>query len=415
MSVMTALDLFGDAPADRTPAPLLPTREEGLRRLRDFLPRAGAAYAARRNHDEGPGRRNVSALSPWIRHRLITEEETVAAVLTRHSHDAAEKFVQEVFWRTYWKGHLEMRPALWTAARDRATALRAAASSEFAARLSDAEEGRTGIDCFDAWARELAETGFLHNHARMWFASIWIFTLRLPWELGADLFLRRLADADAASNTLSWRWVAGLHTKGKHYVARADNIEKYTGGRFAPHGLAAAPEPLVEAETVQPGPLRTPVPPWPGLSTILLVTEEDLRPEDLDLPWADIRGIVAFCAPDARSSAPVSDPARGFTAEAVRIAAERIARARGLPLIRIEPGDAAALASALSGAAQVVTSFVPVGWTADALVPVRGALAARGIPFAEALRPWDARAWPHARRGFFAFKEHLPALCRAIA
>jgi deoxyribodipyrimidine photo-lyase len=65
--------------------------------------------------------------------------------------------------------------------------------------------------------QELVETGYLHNHARMWFASIWIFTLRLPWELGADFFLRHLLDGDAASNTLSWRWVAGLHTKGKHY------------------------------------------------------------------------------------------------------------------------------------------------------------------------------------------------------
>ncbi len=412
---MTALDLFSDAPSDRPAEPLVPTREEGLRRLRDFLPRAGAAYAARRNHDEGPGRRNVSRLSPWIRHRLITEEETVAAVLARHSYDAAEKFVQEVFWRTYWKGHLEMRPALWSGARDGAVALREAASPAFLARLADAEEGRTGIDCFDAWARELAETGFLHNHTRMWFASIWIFTLRLPWELGADLFLRRLADADAASNTLSWRWVAGLHTKGKHYVARADNIEKHTGGRFSPRGLAASPEPLVEADAVQPGPIRAPVPPRADLSSILLVTEEDLRPEDLDLPWPSIRGIAAFCAPDARSSAPVSEAARLFTTQAVRIAAERLAEARGLPLAWIEPGDAAALEAALGGAEQVVTGFIPVGWTADALVPVRRALAARGIPFAQALRPWDARAWPHARRGFFAFKEHLPALCRAIA
>ena len=61
----------------------------------------------------------------------------------------------------------------------------------------------TGIEGFDDWARELVDTGYMHNHARMWFASIWIFTLRLPWALGADFFLRHLLDADAASNTLS--------------------------------------------------------------------------------------------------------------------------------------------------------------------------------------------------------------------
>ena len=43
----------------------------------------------------------------------------------------------------------------------------------------------------------------------MWFASIWIFTLKLPWQKGAEFFLRELYDGDAASNTLSWRWVAG--------------------------------------------------------------------------------------------------------------------------------------------------------------------------------------------------------------
>ena len=72
----------------------------------------------------------------------------------------------------------------------------------------------------------------------MWFASIWIFTLRLPWALGADFFLRHLIDADAASNTLSWRWGAGLQTVGKTYLARTENIARYTNGRFAPRGLA---------------------------------------------------------------------------------------------------------------------------------------------------------------------------------
>ena len=75
--------------------------------------------------------------------------------------------------------------------------------------------GSTGIDGFDDWARELTHTGWLHNHARMWFAFIWIFTLELPWALGADFFLRHLVDGDPASNTLSWRWVAGLYTRAK--------------------------------------------------------------------------------------------------------------------------------------------------------------------------------------------------------
>ncbi len=83
------------------------------------------------------------------------------------------------------------------------------------ARWEQATTGRTGLACFDAWARELLDVGYLHNPARMWFASLWIFTLELPWALGADFFLRHLLDGDPASNTLSWRWVGGLQTPGK--------------------------------------------------------------------------------------------------------------------------------------------------------------------------------------------------------
>mgnify|MGYP003691760271 CR=1 FL=1 len=90
------------------------TREEGLARLADFVPRAGRAYAADRSTDRGPGDRTaVSTLSPWVRHRLVTEREVVETVLQRHSLDAAQKFVQELYWRTYWKGWLELRPSVW--------------------------------------------------------------------------------------------------------------------------------------------------------------------------------------------------------------------------------------------------------------------------------------------------------------
>ena len=66
----------------------------------------------------------------------------------------------------------------------------------------------------------------------MWFASIWIFTLELPWQLGAEFFMQHLYDGDAASNTLGWRWVAGVQTQGKHYLASEWNIKKFTDNRF---------------------------------------------------------------------------------------------------------------------------------------------------------------------------------------
>ena len=191
-----------------------------------------ADYARLRNFDLGH-HGNVSTLSPYIRHRVMTEEAVLREALSNAPYSRIEKFVQEVFWRTYWKGWLQMRPSVWADYRQETS------NQDFKNKgYLFAIEGKTGIDCFDFWVQELIKTGYLHNHARMWFASIWIFTLKLPWVLGADFFYRHLLDGDAASNTLSWRWVAGLQTVGKTYLARPDNIEKFTNGRLSPQGLS---------------------------------------------------------------------------------------------------------------------------------------------------------------------------------
>jgi deoxyribodipyrimidine photo-lyase len=146
-----------------------PTRAAGLTRLQAFLPNSGRAYANDRNSDFGPDKRqNVSTLSPYIRHRLITEAEVLEAVLGRLALSTAEKFVQEVYWRTYFKGHLETRPQIWTRYRaDLDRLIPAAGQGGLAKAYRAATEGRTGIDAFDAWVEELVETGYLHNHTRM--------------------------------------------------------------------------------------------------------------------------------------------------------------------------------------------------------------------------------------------------------
>ncbi|MEO1732159.1 MAG: FAD-binding domain-containing protein, partial [Pseudomonadota bacterium] len=259
-----------------------PNRTAALERLARFVPRAGRDYAARRNYDFGPNQHlHVSTLSPYLRSRLITEEEVLQAVLARHSPQAAEKFIQEVYWRTYWKGWLEQRPQVWSAYQ--AGTYRARndiqTQSGLRQRWEQACTGDTGIDCIDFWAQELVNTGYLHNHARMWFASIWIFTLELPWELGADFFLRHLLDGDPASNTLSWRWVAGLQTVGKTYLARPDNIRKYTHNRFDPNGaLATYAPPLPAQPAPTPAGLTDQQKPNGTANTVFLMTTEDLSP-----------------------------------------------------------------------------------------------------------------------------------------
>ena len=95
-----------------SPLDFLPTRAAALARLEEFLPAAGR-YAADRNFVR-PGHENISRLSPWVQKRLLLEEEVVAVARERWSFQSVEKFVQEVYWRTYWKGWLEQRPEAWS-------------------------------------------------------------------------------------------------------------------------------------------------------------------------------------------------------------------------------------------------------------------------------------------------------------
>ena len=204
-------------------------------RLADFVPQAGIPYARKRNYDYGADAHgSVSCLSPYLRMKVIDEADVSRAVLAQLGADEAEKFLMEVWWRPYWKGWMEQRPSVWDSYRDDLRGLHneVQTQSGLRQRWEAACLGQTGIAPFDHWAQELAQTGYLHNHARMWFASIWVFTLELPWQLGADFFLRHLLDGDAAVNTLSWRWVAGIQTQGKTYLADPANIAKFTDGRF---------------------------------------------------------------------------------------------------------------------------------------------------------------------------------------
>ena len=186
--------------------------EQAKDKLNDFIKNDILTYAKNRNYDYGPkNRSNVSHLSKYITHRVINEYDVINLALSEYSLTKIEKYVQEVFWRVYWKGWLEHRPQVWSDYYEYSN------NNSNSEGYKKAVEGTTGIVCFDNWVEELVNENYLHNHTRMWFASIWIFTLNLPWQLGANFFMRHLLDGDSASNTLSWRWVAGLQTIGKHY------------------------------------------------------------------------------------------------------------------------------------------------------------------------------------------------------
>ena len=207
------------------------SRAKAVDKLNHFVENNLFEYSRLRNFDFGPDNRsNISCLSPYITHGIINELEVIDKSLKKFSFVKNEKFIQEVLWRVYWKGWLELRPNVWSDYLKELNNLK----SEFKNNQNyiDAIEGKTNLQCFNEWVNELKENNYLHNHARMWFASIWTFTLELPWQLGAEFFMKHLYDGDAASNTLGWRWVAGIQTQGKHYLASEWNIKKFTNNRF---------------------------------------------------------------------------------------------------------------------------------------------------------------------------------------
>jgi deoxyribodipyrimidine photo-lyase len=227
------------------------SRDKALESLDTFINNDIVNYSSKRNYDFGPiERKNVSCLSPYISHRLIDEYEISKKILSKYPYQKVEKYIQEIYWRVYWKGWLELRPKVWD---DFTEDLNTIKESE---NYYLAINGQTKIECFNDWVKEIKEYNYLHNHARMWFASIWIFTLGLPWQKGAEFFMKHLLDGDAASNTLSWRWVGGLQTKGKHYLAQSWNIGKFLNKKYQNIELREDALPLIDNREYKISPIE---------------------------------------------------------------------------------------------------------------------------------------------------------------
>ncbi len=225
-----------------------PTRTFAIEKLNNFIEKNLIDYSKLRNFDYGPDNRvNVSCLSPYISHGIISEIEIINKSLKKYSFIKNEKFIQEILWRVYWKGWLELRPNVWLDYLNDLKKIKENFKNN--QNYLNTIEGKTNIDCFNYWVNELKKNNYLHNHTRMWFASIWIFTLKLPWQLGAEFFMQHLYDGDAASNTLSWRWVAGIQTQGKHYIASEWNIKKFTNNRFQKIKLNENTIPILNEKT----------------------------------------------------------------------------------------------------------------------------------------------------------------------
>ncbi|NBB80893.1 MAG: hypothetical protein GVY36_15835 [Verrucomicrobia bacterium] len=380
-----------------------PDKNSAAAALAAFLPRAGRDYAASRNRDEGPGeRRNVSMLSPWVRLRLLPEWAICREVLKHHSYQQAAKYIDEVCWRTYWKGWLEGRPSVWTDYLKELAADRASHGED--ANYLRTIRGESGIDCMDAWSRELKETGYLHNHARMWFASIWIHTLRLPWTLGAAFFLKHLLDGDAASNTLGWRWVAGLHTQGKSYLASRNNIRKYTQQDFQVNAdLATEP---IDLSDYPEKPPHQPIQPLPGLPTSgrigLLLHDDDLSAAEWLGDELPVVSVTALLPKSAYAEHGISDRVTQFRRDCLDASLNEADT--------LCSTESAVLDWARSQELQHVVMAQPFVGIWDSVTPsLAEKLKADGIELTSARHWWDEHFFSHAKAGFFRFKKAIPA------
>jgi deoxyribodipyrimidine photo-lyase len=378
------------------------TRQAALTALTDFLPLV-PQYAARRSF-VSEDNRNVSRLSPYLRRRVITEQEVVQRVLEVHSFQAAEKFIQEVVWRTYWKGWLERYPHVWSACVGSDARLRETLNEQPWGELYNcACRGETQLSFFNDWVHELVATGYLHNHARMWFASVWIFTLKLPWQLGAMFMYRHLLDGDPASNTLSWRWVAGLQTKGKSYLARADNIATYSHSRWQPKpGELAESVHAVHDDVgiVEHTAHRVEYAPLPVENYKVVTTDEDLSFEvEGDILRRAQEVALLRYQPEHNESARVTEFVRDLECDARQ-------RFGGVEILALGEPEVASWA-VTQGYKRIVVVMPPVGPNRTRVLELMRLLSAQGLQCSIYQRKWDAELHGLADKGFFPFWERV--------
>jgi deoxyribodipyrimidine photo-lyase len=371
-------DLFPDAvvpPAGAAAAADWPRggREAATARLSTIDP---VAYARSRNHVSGA----VTMLSPWIRHGVLSLAEVRDAALARVARpEDAEKLVSELAWRDYWR---QVHAALGDGI-DHDIELPAAVPRRppLDHLPEDVLAARTGMACIDAFVRRLHDTGWLHNHERMWLASWLVHVRGVHWRTGADWFLRHLLDGDPASNHLSWQWVAGTFA-ARPYLFNRENLETFTSGihcRGCPvlgrcdvegsyDDLAARLFHPASAATPRP-PLRIrPAAPW------LPVPDAGAAPPSRPLVW------LTLDAASAASPAAVAFPEspRLFVVDPGWLTAERPALAR--------------LVFLLECLADVPGIEIRVGAAVDILPDRAAALGCDGIALADTPCPRVRRA-----------------------
>ena len=369
------------------------SRAAALNKLNNFVEENLAEYSKLRNFDFGPEKRtNVSCLSPYVTHGVINEREIIEKSLSKFSFSKNEKFIQEVLWRTYWKGWLELRPNVWTDYLIELNKIREDFKDN--QNYKNAIEGKTNIECFNYWVNELKENNYLHNHTRMWFASIWIFTLELPWQLGAEFFMQHLYDGDAASNTLGWRWVAGVQTQGKHYLASEWNIKKFTNNRFNNIKLNENAPPKVSEKTYSI--VKQDFSNKNIDNRNLLIFENNLSFETSDFQNNEFKKIYIITNKNENRSIKLSENVIKFKSLLIDDQKQRL-NDKSISCETVHINEIKDIGE------KVIALYPNVGESLDYLN-------SNSLKFDFLYRKLDQYSWQYCNKGFFNFKNYIPKI-----
>lgn len=176
-------------------------------------------YARTRNHLAA----GATGLGPYLTHGFLSMADVLASVASRQPLQVQDKLVFELGWRAYYR-HVWAHRA---EGMGRSLHDGPLPDEVYGTALPQAlRQGRTGVPVVDQAVRCLYDTGYLHNHARLWLASHVVHQCKVHWRVGADWLYGHLLDGDLASNFMSWQWVAGTGSH-KPYVFNAENVARF--------------------------------------------------------------------------------------------------------------------------------------------------------------------------------------------
>lgn len=363
----------------------------------DFAKYKINTYAKLRNFDFGPNKESsVSKLSPFITHRILLEYELIFDIKNKYKIKNSTKFIEEIYWRIYWKGWLENRPSVWQN-------FILEKNLDYDNNLYErAINGNTELEFFNSWVIELKRYNYLHNHTRMWFASTWIFNLGLPWQLGARFFFNHLFDGDAASNLLSWRWVAGLQTKGKQYLFSSSNLRKFSNNRFNVEKIINKKIFIKEPNQIQ---LEDEIyrNNMDQKSDHLILFENDLHVQTLKKLLPNYKKAYIILLKNEQRQIKLSKSVLKFKQELVSEFVEQFDN--------VEKIDAYSLEVTLKNIHQLDIIYPGVGENNDFINKFK-ILNNKNI--FNLVRDEDLFAWNFAKKGFFKFKENIPIINQRI-